>query len=878
MKKHTKVFVYLMIVILALTTLTSGTFAQGGDNGGGGDSVKDPKPELSITKIRPKESTEYSWILEPSFGEWTKNDDTDLHESMLDFTFKRVLDVDNLGVYIEANLSTFAADSLVVELGYIGWVDEEGNPMYEEDGIPFTDENYEAVGDQQRTFIALYSQRNVSYQRIAEGGEAIKLNFLWEDIDRSLFDDPETYDEYPDDEVDNNIVEGINRFRLGVEYVKSRGNVGMETDQREFALEEHEAFAFASIESDLLGVLDNAKFDSDATDSICRVGADEWLINPFNLPLGEGDEFLIQALVETNIPEELQFDKVTFSAYPYLESSDEYKVERDVEGYPEIATAEFPSTGYVQSSVASLASVTITYDEEFWDQDSSEVTQNHQGDADLKSLFDEENLPYLLPIGSGLPVVSAVEFDPTTATHIVEQATRDNLVATITVTAEDGREVDYEIPFEFDGNTDARLDSLTINGGMVVGHAIDSFELESGVITEGIVNVPFDPSVYFYHIFISEDGDDDVQNNVDYSVIPKDDGVLAPENIGTLGDPPSILGEKFFASLIPDVELVEYKTTTYGDSAYPRKETIIVTAEDQTHKSTYTILIAPLGYIPEEEEENNGSGEGGGDGGEMPQPKTGKGLDVLAVDNVLVEGFVAGEVEEGEIELSVLLDEGTRSLPSVTAVASNPEATVQHIKPTRLPGKYKIKVNETDDSTTLYTLNMEVEGLEEGEFIELGAILPQEILGLWLPPTGDDFVLGRTSTQIRFWVSEQLLSPQLRIYVDEAGEDTLFNPGNLVKTISTSELKMSGGNGKHSRSTAENGDGGYYKYNLKGRNFPSLVEGENYIIALFEFDGSSYSVVHFQLGQPAMLHFTMGETTKTSVDHRNRDINLLEQR
>ncbi|MDW7669749.1 MAG: hypothetical protein SCJ93_13075 [Bacillota bacterium] len=160
------------------------------------------------------------------------------------------------------------------------------------------------------------------------------------------------------------------------------------------------------------------------------------------------------------------------------------------------------------------------------------------------------------------------------------------------------------------------------------------------------------------------------------------------------------------------------------------------------------------------------------------------------------------------------------------------------------------------------------------EFIE-DEIIPQGMVGLfglWLPPTEDNFILDKSCSQIRFWVMEQLMYPEIWIFEEEDIELTTgggihFNSGPVLE-IGTSELKTSTGNGKHSKNNIKNGEGGYYKYNLKGRNCPTLIEGR-YILMIMNDD----KPVYFSEGVPAMLNFRVLESIQTDIKYRNQTDN-----
>ena len=173
---------------------------------------------------------------------------------------------------------------------------------------------------------------------------------------------------------------------------------------------------------------------------------------------------------------------------------------------------------------------------------------------------------------------------------------------------------------------------------------------------------------------------------------------------------------------------------------------------------------------------------------------------------------------------------------------------------------------------------IEEPGQGNEEIIE-DEIIPQGIVGLfglWLPPTEDNFILEKSCSQIRFWVMEQLMYPKIWIFEEEDIELTTGGAINLnsdpVLKIGTSELKTSKGNGKHSKSNMENGEGGYYKYNLKGRNCPNLTEGR-YILMIMNDIEEETVPVYFSEGVPAMLHFSVSDNLDIEIKYRNQTDN-----
>jgi hypothetical protein len=289
--------------------------------------------------------------------------------------------------------------------------------------------------------------------------------------------------------------------------------------------------------------------------------------------------------------------------------------------------------------------------------------------------------------------------------------------------------------------------------------------------------------------------------------------------------------------------------------------------------------------------DNNGNGNDtdNGNGGENGNGNEEDSVDEeISSDSSLIMIYIGDKKLPGfkadKMEYTYQLPKDTTSLPKILAVPTDENASVHYEKLTFLPDQMTITVTAEDgESKTHYKLNLGVKGLAPGEIIYLEEVpLPvlTEILGLWLPPTEDDFILEKKCTKIRFWVSQELMYPQIWIFEAEEVTQVIENEGSEEETsstifgeyceiIGTSELKSSSGHGKHSNSSVENGEGGYYKYNLKGKNFPDLEVGKNYVLAVM----NEGSVVMFGQGNPAILHFTVGEFVKSGVNERNKTLN-----
>ncbi len=265
-------------------------------------------------------------------------------------------------------------------------------------------------------------------------------------------------------------------------------------------------------------------------------------------------------------------------------------------------------------------------------------------------------------------------------------------------------------------------------------------------------------------------------------------------------------------------------------------------------------------------------------GGDDPSTSTDESpivpTEVMSTTSALVKIIVNNEELEGfdpyKHNYEYEFEEGTVSYPFVWGVPFDEKAEVTYSRVTQYPCEMIIKVVSSTGNETQYKLKMTVKGLAEGDVVNitetpLSTIVQVAPMGLWLPPTQVEFVLEKKSTKIRFWVSEQLLYPE--IWIHEVIDDEL-SAVPVVK-VTTSELSMNIGSGKHSRSSAINGEGGYYKFNLKGKNYSVFDTTKQYALVIMD----QGKVVMFGEDSPAILKFTVIETIKTTVNERNKSLN-----
>ncbi|MEN8118845.1 MAG: T9SS type A sorting domain-containing protein, partial [Bacteroidota bacterium] len=237
--------------------------------------------------------------------------------------------------------------------------------------------------------------------------------------------------------------------------------------------------------------------------------------------------------------------------------------------------------------------------------------------------FDKYNTKYemALPEGTPAPEISGVAEDAANATLAITQASFPG-TATIVVTAEDGTTSNtYTVEFRI-ASTVSSLSDLTIDGTQVDG---------------------FSTETLIYNVVLPADHSAD----------------LIPAVVGTATD--------------------ENATVAVTDpAAIPGTTTIVVTAEDGTTTSTYTInfTIAP--------------------------PSTVSSLSDLTIDGVQVDGF---STETLIYNVVLPADHSADLIPVVVGTATDENASVEVTNPDAIPGTTTIVVTAEDGTTeTTYTI------------------------------------------------------------------------------------------------------------------------------------------------------------------------------
>jgi len=276
-----KILYWTLITVLILSLIPMSIFAQGGNENSGGSSNAEEKPYIKITTFKPKEETEYAWTLDGEFTDWEEVDT--LYSTNLIVEGKREKIKDELNIEVKAELSTGAADKLMVQLGYSEEV-EEGTDFIvvkEFDNIPYT-----IMGTNED-----------------EGIQTVVIDFICEDLKREYFDE-------------------IDKFRLLVPYIVSNGKTGYEFDTKTLDLEEHETYAYTQVESDIVDIVTTYG-------GVCVPDLEEWLMFEDEIPLGVQENFFIEMEVQSGEPELLEGRIVNFTAYAYLENEEVYSVRYD---------------------------------------------------------------------------------------------------------------------------------------------------------------------------------------------------------------------------------------------------------------------------------------------------------------------------------------------------------------------------------------------------------------------------------------------------------------------------------------------------------------------------------------------------------------------
>jgi hypothetical protein len=315
--------------------------------------------------------------------------------------------------------------------------------------------------------------------------------------------------------------------------------------------------------------------------------------------------------------------------------------------------------------------------------------------------FNPETLNYTvtMPYGSTLvPTVTATT-NFAGATHVINPATSLPGITTVRVTAQDGiTQKNYTINFQIAKNDDASLSALYIDGMPVADFMkstlVYNVELPFGTIVVPVVTATTsDPNASkMITPAISLPGNTTIQvtaeNGVATQIYTVAFTVSAPSSDANLSDlkvngttlPEFYPGLSYYDFQLPYGTLAVPAVTAtashalatvmiYPAPSLPGVTNVVVTAQDGTTKKTYSINF-------------------------ILAKNTDATLSDIRVSGASVPGF-----EKNTLHYTVELPFGTSVVPVVTAIATDPDATIVISPTTDLPGSTAIAVTAEDNIT-----------------------------------------------------------------------------------------------------------------------------------------------------------------------------------
>lgn len=179
-----------------------------------------------------------------------------------------------------------------------------------------------------------------------------------------------------------------------------------------------------------------------------------------------------------------------------------------------------------------------------------------------------------------------------------------------------------------------------------------------------------------------------------------------------------------------------------------------------------------------------------------------------------------------------------------------------------------------DNDTILDKIEISLGSGQDGQLQNIWNGETQNEHGFWLPPVTENFVLGRKSVQVKFWLETNPSEPvSLHIYEPNVDDSGTLIPGDLVTKITNEDIRTRNC-GNHSRTWGENQPGGYYKFILKYKNLPSLEIGNTYILAvmigdeILTFDEDSAAMLSFEVSEDASAAKNTSKTSFTRAPKR----------
>ena len=179
-------------------------------------------------------------------------------------------------------------------------------------------------------------------------------------------------------------------------------------------------------------------------------------------------------------------------------------------------------------------------------------------------------------------------------------------------------------------------------------------------------------------------------------------------------------------------------------TALPGTTEVLVTAEDGSTTQTYTVEFT------------------------LAAPATDASLSDLQVDNVVVEGFAAAT-----FDYSIELPAGITTVPTVDALSTDPNASVEITPATALPGTTEVLVTAEDGTTTqTYTISFTVSTVTGIDFSELYDLTAYSSRGILYVNSSEKLKYGRVelySINGNKILSKNILSNEEQFKINNVG-------------------------------------------------------------------------------------------------------------
>lgn len=181
---------------------------------------------------------------------------------------------------------------------------------------------------------------------------------------------------------------------------------------------------------------------------------------------------------------------------------------------------------------------------------------------------------------------------------------------------------------------------------------------------------------------------------------------------------------------------------------------------------------------------------------------------------------------------------------------------------------------KSDNGTILDEIKISLGSVQDEQIQNVWNGETHNVHGFWLPPVTENFVLGRKSAQVKFWLETKPSEPiSIHIYESNVDDSGTIIPGDFVTEITNDNIRTRNC-GNHARTWGENQPGGYYKFILKYKDLPSLEVGSTYILAvmigedILTFDEDSVAMLSFEVSEDASAAKNTSKTSFTRAPKR----------